>query len=487
MFFVNGLYAQEKTKIQIINSDFTYFDQEKFPDIRRLIGHVKFKHKGAIMSCDSAWHYFKDNRFEAFNNININQGDTIFLNGQRLNYDGNSKKAVVYEDITLKDKNMVLTTNQLNYSLETNIASYYNSARILNGENILTSQKGNYVSESKLLIFKDSVVLDNPDYLIKCDTLHFHSMDEIAYFFGPTTIQSEENLIYCENGWYNTITDCSQYNQNAYLKNEQQKLSGDSLFYDRNLGYGIAIKNVEIADSVNNYTIYGQKAEYFEHADSSIITKKPLLLAELDEDSLYLHSDTIIANLDSLKYRQIKAYTGVKFYSHNLQGKCQELFYYMRDSSIHMFESPILWSNDYQLTSEHMILFLVDEQLDRMELQKDAFITSKDSLDLFNQIKGKNMTGFFKENELATMFVTGNGQTTYVLKDEFEKISGINTVNCSQMTIYINEKNIDKISFQYRPDAIIFPYNELPAKWKRLEGFIDRFSERIVDKNDIWE
>ena len=483
---VNTLYGQEKANIQIINSDFTYFDQKLFPDIRRLVGNVKFEHKGAIMSCDSAWYYIYDNRFKAFNNVKINQGDSIFLNGERLNYDGKTKQAIVYDDISLKDKNMLLTTDQLNYSLETNIASYYYGANIVNGDNTLTSKKGKYLSDTKFLIFKDSVVLNNPSYIIECDTLHFHSTKEIAYFYGPTTIKSDENLIYCENGWYNTITDISQYNKNAFLNNGQQTLSGDSMFYDRNNGYGIAINNVEILDTINKYTIYGHKAEYFERSDSSIITENPLLISELDDDSLFLHSDTIVANLDSLKYRQIIAYTGVKFFSQNLQGKCQELFYFMRDSTIHMFNSPVLWSTDYQLTAQHMVLFLKDERLDRLEMQKDAFITSKDSMDLYNQIKGKHTIGFFKDNDLHKLFVDGNGQATYVIKDEFEKVSGINTVSCSQMNIYIEDKEIDRISFQHQPNAIIYPFEELPLKWKRLDGFINRFSERILDKNGIW-
>ena len=78
----------------------------------------------------------------------------------------------------------------------------------------------------------------------------------------------------------------------------------------------------------NDYTIFGQKAEYFEKLDSSIITIEPLLVADFDDDTLYLHSDTIIANLDSLQHQQIKAFNGAKFYSKNLQGKYQILFYF---------------------------------------------------------------------------------------------------------------------------------------------------------------
>ncbi|MDA7794408.1 hypothetical protein N8962_01735 [Flavobacteriales bacterium] len=487
MILVNVVFAQERTRLEIINADYTYFDQQSYPDIRRLVGNVIFNHNGAIMNCDSAWYYFKENRFEAFGNIHINQGDTLHLYGKKLNYDGAKQKAIVKDDIVLKDKTMKLLTDEIHYYLETNIASYYSRAKITNRDNILMSDKGDYISESNFLIFKDNVTLTNPSYLITCDTLHFNTESEIAYFFGPTRITSDNNLIYCENGWYNTLTDRSQFSNNAYMWSDNQKLSGDSLYYDRNKGYGLAINNIQIQDTLNDYSIYGNKAEYFENLDSSIITETPLLVADFEEDTLFLHSDTIVANLDSLNYQQIKAFTMANFYSENLQGKAEELIYFMRDSTIQLFRNPILWSDDYQLSSEHIILYLKENAIEQLEMLKNAFIISKDSLELYNQIKGKNMTGFFKRNELYKINVKGNGQTVYVIKDEEDKITGINTISCSQMNIGISEKTINRISFQTLPNSIIYPIEELPNEWKRLNGFEDRFNERVSTKEDIWD
>jgi lipopolysaccharide export system protein LptA len=346
---------------------------------------------------------------------------------------------------------------------------------------------GDYLSSLKTLVFKSDVTLENPQYLIECDTLHYNTETEIAFFHGPTTITSDSNFIYCEDGWYNTLTDKSQFSSNAYLWSDNQKLSGDILYYDRNNGYGRALNNVAIEDTANDYTIYGNKAEYFEKLDSSIITDSPLLVADFEEDTLFLHSDTIIANLDSLQHQQIKAFTGAKFYSQNLQGKCQVLFYFMRDSTIQMYNEPILWSDNYQLSSEHIILEIKNNAIDKMNLLQNAFIISEDSLDLYNQIKGRNMMGFFKRNKLHKINVNGNGQAVYVIKDEEDKISGINTVSCSEMNIYVDKKEIHRISFQKQPNATIFPIEELPHKWKRLEGFKERYSERIIDKEDIWD
>ncbi len=485
--FINVIYAQEKSQLEIINANYTYFDQSKYPNIRRLVGNVSFMHEGAIMNCDSAWYYFKENRFEAYSNIHINKGDSIHLYGEKLDYNGSNHKAIVQRNIVLKDRDMQLKTEELHYFFKTNIASYFSGAIINNKENVLKSRKGDYLSSSKTLVFKSDVTLENPEYLIECDTLHYNTESEIAFFHGPTTITSDSNFIYCEDGWYNTLTDKSEFSSNAYLWSDNQKLSGDILFYDRKNGYGKALNNIAIEDTDNDYTIYGHKAEYFEKLDSSIITTEPLLVADFDDDTLYLHSDTIIANLDSLQNQQIKAFTGTKFYSKNLQGKCQVLFYYIRDSTIQMYNEPIIWSDNYQLSSEYIILEIKNNAIDKLNLLQNAFIISEDSLDLYNQIKGRNMMGFFKRNELHKINVNGNGQAVYVIKDEEDKISGINTVSCSQMNIYVDKKEIHRISFQKQPNSTIYPIEELPQKWNKLEGFKERFSERIIDKEDIWD
>ena len=159
----------------------------------------------------------------------------------------------------------------------------------------------------------------------------------------------------------------------------------------------------------------------------------------------------------------------------------------MRESTIQMYYDPILWSDNYQLSSEHIILEIKNNAIDKMNLLQNAFIISEDSLELFNQIKGRNMMGFFKRNELDKINVNGNGQAVYVIKDEEDKISGINAVSCSQMNIYVDNKEIYRISFQKQPNATIYPIEKLPQKWKRLEGFEERYSERIIDKEDIWD
>ncbi len=64
-----------------------------------------------------------------------------------------------------------------------------------------------------------------------------------------------------------------------------------------------------------------------------------------------------------------------------------------------------------------MAVFTKNRQTDRLELYNNAFIASKvDSL-RFNQIKGRSLTGYFKDNELYKIDIKGNGELLYYLLD----------------------------------------------------------------------
>ena len=255
------LKAQKQ--IEIIHADDFIFDNNKHPDYGKLVGNVSFKHEGAIMQCDSAYQY-KNNKMDAFGNIKINQGDTLYLSGKQLFYDGNSSKAIIKYKVRLIDKHMNLTTEQINYDLEKDIAHYPTKGKIIDGNNNLVSDRGSYHSKSHLFYFKGNVEVINKDYEMRTDTMLYNSKTKVSFFQGPTTITSEENIIYCENGWYNTQSNISQFQKNASITHQDFILKGDSIFYDRNKGYGKAISNINLIDTVNNLFITGDLGEYFE-------------------------------------------------------------------------------------------------------------------------------------------------------------------------------------------------------------------------------
>jgi lipopolysaccharide export system protein LptA len=485
------LKAPQKKQIELVKADHWEFSDKIDVDAQRILGNVVLKHEEVLMYCDSAYLYDKSNNLHAFGHVHIKQGDTLSLFGDKLIYSATTKIAEVFDNIRLLDKDMTLTTNYLLYDLKAETATYYNGGKIISRQNnnVLESRTGYYHAASELFFFKKNVVLTNPDYVIKTDSLRFDTRTEIAYFTGPTTIESKDSFIYCENGWSNTRSNISQFNKNAYIISETQKMQGDSIHYDQNEGIGQAFMNVQITDTINNYLINGNYARYNEKTGHSLVTKRAMLTMIEDSDSLFLHADTLFSIRDTSKKNVVYAYHKVKFYRNDLQGMCDSLIYSDSDSTIIMHYKPILWSDENQITGELITLYLKKGGLDRMYIEKDAFIASQaDSLH-FNQIKGREMTGFFREGQLRKVDVNGNGESVYFIKEESadgDKDIGMNKVICSDIIIYIDSNQVKQIKFLDVPSGVMHPQDKIPQEDLVLKGFKWDESGRPLRKEDIF-
>ena len=173
-------------------------------DAEVLTGNVVFYHEGAYMYCDSAYLYQQDNSFEAFSNVTMEQGDTIFVYGDYLFYDGNTRLARLRDNIRMEDQTATLFTDSLNYDRIANLGYYFDGGMLVDEENELTSYWGQYAPDTKEAVFSDSVKLVNEDYTIFADTLKYNSETKIADILGPSRIVSDSGYIYTDRGWYNT-------------------------------------------------------------------------------------------------------------------------------------------------------------------------------------------------------------------------------------------------------------------------------------------
>ncbi len=497
------LFAQKPSRIELLHADVSEFDNTINAGADRLLGNVAFSHEGAVMTCDSAYLYKEQNNLEAFGHVRINKGDTTTMTGRHLIYLGDSKLAQMFDDVEMKDKQMTLNTQRLDYNMETDMAYYTDSAHIVDAGDILTSRSGYYYSKTSDLFFKKDVILVNPKFRLTCDTLRYNTVGKTAYFIGPTYIYSDENLIYCESGWYNTEKQTSLFTGNSYLKSKEQTLRGDTVTYNRIPAIGTGYGNVSVYDSTNKVIISGDYAEHHEKEDSSFVTGHATMIQIYDNDSLFMHGDTLKAVVDSsIQYvdssgnrkRNLFAYHHVKLFRSDLQGKCDSLVYSSSDSSIHMFKDPVLWSGLNQLTADSITIQTANSKIDKMYLVNSSFIVSRaDSLQQgeldslrFNQIRGKNMTGYFSDNKLYKILVSGNGQTIYYGKNKNDKNFGVNRADCSDLDIRINENKVQQISLLNEPDGTLYPINELTTKELRLKGFLWKNDDRPKTKEDIY-
>lgn len=484
-----GQKSQKKTQIELLGAKELIFNDD---GAQKLIGDVSFKHEGAIMYCDSAYVYKESNTLNAYGRVHIKQGDTLHLYGDTLLYDGGAKFAKMRGNIRMVDSDAVLTTQYLDYNRESGYAYFTGGGKIVNEKenNTLTSDIGYYYPGQRSFFFKDNVVLTNPKYRITSDTLKYNSQTEVATFFGPTNIRTESDLIYCEAGWYDTKNNRSEFRKNAYVESKNQRLGGDSLVYDRDLGIGEAFGKVSILDTASDFLVYGDYAYNSERDSVAIVTGHAMLVQIFDNDSLFLHGDTLLSTYDTTgQHRMIYAYYHVKFFKSDMQGKCDSLVFSDADSTIRMFRDPVLWSDKNQITADDIVINSFDGKINSMQMDNNAFIVSKEDSLYFNQIKGKNMVGFFKKSQLSKVEVHGNGQTIYYASEDDGKIIGVNEAVCSDLIIHIDSSKVKRINFLNQPSATLHPLSKVTPEQMTLSGFYWLGDVRPLTKEDIfyWE
>jgi lipopolysaccharide export system protein LptA len=473
-------------KIVNIKANRLVFDKTLGIDARRLIGDVQWESEGAIMRCDSAYMY-TDKNIEAFNHISIIKGDSIFIYGDSLRYDASTKLAHLKGNVRCIEKDMTLNTTVLNYDVKNSIASYYNGGTIVNKSNTLTSKNGHYYSSSKDIAFHYNVVLTNPEYIIKSDTLKYNTNSKIAYFIGPSIITSKENYIYCENGWYDTKKEVCRFSKNSEIIYKNQKLQGDSVFYDRKKGYGKATKNVRLIDTTHKSFIIGNFAEHFEKGNRAIVIGNAIYGRTINKDTLFLSADTLFYNQPDSLHSFVRAFNHVKIFKNDLQGMCDSLSYFVHDSLMTMYNSPVLWTYNGQVTAKLIKLTAGESGANYFELINKALLIQKaDSLDedKFNQIEGKHIEGFIVKDTIKKLNVKGNAQIIYYAKQK-KAFKGVNKTVCNDFTIWFNKDGVDRATFRNKPESTIYPLNEINDKEFRIKHFVWLESKRPKKKSDI--
>lgn len=485
----NG-YAQEKKQIEIVRAGSLEGVKVNGVEVRRLVNDVVFKQGETFMYCDSALFYEADNSIDAYGTIRI-EGPEARLYGDFLHYDGDMEKADISgKTVRMTDGKMELTTTELEYDLKSDMGAYYTGGKVVDKDNILTSKRGYYFAAEKMVFFKDDVRLTNPRFNLSSDTLKYHTPTEIAYFFGPCNIFSkgkDSTHIYCEYGWYNTKTEKAWFSRNAFMQSKENRMVGDSLLYDKRTGVGRAWNNVSVTDTVQRMIISGDYAYLDEQKNSSFVTGKSMLTKIFETDSLFLHADTLYAIQDTArKQKTYFAYRHVRIFKPDLQGQCDSLVYQTADSVIRFIGTPILWNGPNQLTAKSIDLHLAGEELHKMELTANAFITGKEDSLRYNQVKGRDMTGYFTDNKLSVIYVKGNGQSVYYIRNKKKQLTGVNQADCSDMRIEIEDNKVNKIAMLTKPDATLYPVKQAEPSLMLLKDFAWHEKLQPLSKEDIF-
>lgn len=491
MLSVQSIFAQapKPKTINIENSDLVEINQVLVPDGVLLTGNVKVNHDGVVLTCNKAYYFQKENYLKAFGNVQLVQGDTLFLNSKYAEYSGNLKKAFATGDAVMSSPDATLRTDTINFDRNVQQVFYNTKGTIVNKDNTLVSKSGKYFVEEKKFQFLTEVTITNPKYVIKSNHLDYYSNSGHTYLFGPSTITSQSNYIYTEKGFYDTKKNLAHFLRRSYIKYDDRLIEGDSLYYNRNIEFASATRNVKITDSINRGIVKGHYAEIYKLKDSMFVTKRAVAINLVEKDSVYIHGQKLMVTGKEGE-RILRAYKNVRFYKIDMSGKCDSIHSNSKTALTKLIGNPILWNGESQITGDimHLIGDNTTKKLDSLKVLNNTFIVSRDTLGTgYNQVKGINLFGKFKDGKLHDVDVIKNTEVVYYMRnDDDHELIGINKNVSSKINLILKNNDIQTITFFNKVDGDLWPEADLPENARKLKGLRWRGDERIKSKDDIF-
>lgn len=485
--------------INLINADMEEVNEHVFNGNIVYSGHVIAEHETSHLEADSIIYFSDKNFIEARGNVFFRDKQST-LNCKKLTYNGITRNAIAYHNVKLVTPDQTVETEEMIYDANRDVAYFDNWGTVYKGENITHTKVGKYFVKDNRIELGDNSTLESPEYILEGSDIKYDAKNEIATFTKFTRITNKKDpTVYVtgSTGSYNTKTKQSDLKNDGKVYYQGKILSGNDLFFDEIKGFGRGIKNVKLEEPKEKRFLIGEYAEVYQFKDSAMITGRPYMVKAFTKDSLYIHSDTLIAIQGKDKKSTIRGYHNGRLFKSNVSGKSDSLVYQETIGRIDFYKKPIFWSTGgRQLTADTLSAYLnsSSQAIDSIYGRSHAFVISKvDSLSPkleFNQAKGRMLHAYFQNEELHLVDLKGNAESiTYVeeeSKTKGKQRTGISISVCGILQGEFVERKMDIVSCQLSAESKLYPESRLPEQNRYLPDFEWRDDERLKKWQDIF-
>ena len=472
-----------------------------------LIGNVKLVQGHTIFYCDSAVMNPQSNIIEAFGNIHINDNDSVHTYAQYLIYHTDTRIANLQKQVKLTNGKTVLYTDELTYNVNDKIGEYHTGGRIVNDKTVLTSKEGIYYTDLKDAYFMGNVLLNDPQYTLKTDSLLYNTGTQVSTFIALTHIKDSTNKeITTREGFYDLKNKTASFGKRPIIRDGAVFITANTIDSNDSTGINILKGNAVYKDTAQGVAVIGNLIQANKKEGSFVATQHPLMIIRQDKDSLYITGDTLIsgrlsklpkaiqitdstAQVDTLTTtmvinadttaandstdRYFMAYHHVRIFSDSLQAISDSLFYSGKDSIFKLFQNPIVWASNSQVTGDTIYLYTKNKKPEKLYVFENGMAINKSDSNaiMFNQLKGNRLFGYFKNGEVDYMRAKGSAESIYFVKDEENKVVGINKATADIIDLRFQNKELDKVVFISEPKATMYPLSKLPEDERKLRSF----------------
>ncbi len=494
---VDGQDAKDKVYLEhadrLIRNFLTHDEAGEY---QVLVGNVRMRKGGMTMYCDSAHFYDETNSFNAFSNVRMEQGDTLFVYGDELYYDGPEEMATLYADpgkfVRLINRDVTLKTYIFYYDLASNVGYYNNWGELTDKENRLESIEGEYYPDTKDAFFYHSVELKslgNRDTMtLVTDSLTYNTDTHVARIMAPSVITTADGQIFSSSGVYNTVSgEANLYRRSTVTTPRGNSLTGDTLFYDKETAIGEAFGNICLVDSARQASLHGNYGYYNDNRDSAFVTGRALAKEYSRGDTLYIHGDTINAYVelpDSMRVTNV--FHGVRMFRSDMSGICDSISVTEADSLMRMFRHPVLWTGERQVFGDVIYVHINDSVPDWARLPESGMMSEHIGEDCYNQLAGTDMTVWFNDSTVERLYVQGNVQMILFPMENDSTYNKFIYLESSFMDAYFDGQRPKKINFWTETTYDVTPLYLAKRGSYALAKFRDYSSLRPVSPEDVF-
>lgn len=440
-------------------------------DYQIVKGNVKFRQMGMWMYCDSAYYYPERNSLDAFGNVRMEQGDTLFVYADKLFYDGENRFARLrcgptepkVRLINRKDK---LTTDSLDYDLREELGWYADGGELEDETNLLTSIYGEYSPATKEARFYHKVELEGRenDFHLYSDTLYYNTSTAIAEIVSPSRIVTPEDVILSSRGFYNTRSGNAELLDRSTILhtdslNRTTTLEGDTIIYDSETRISRVfggLRPMVITDTARKATLIGGFGLYNDMTREAMATDYPMMMEYSRGDTLFLRADTIrtwvLDRPDSLRnegsdsvWHKAKAFPRARFFRPDLQGVADTIIFTELDSILRMNRKPIIWSEERQVRGDTIIVHLNDSTADWARIPSKGMIMEHVEEDFYNQLHADKMYMIFDNGELRRLEAEGSVESIMLPMEEDSTYNRLVDAESSFLTVDMQKNDIKRL------------------------------------------
>ena len=534
LFSLHSLYTNAQPQggndtkpVEILNAnrlDFKKLDVET--EVQILVGNVRLRQGTTIFTCDSCVINKKQNLFEAFGRVHINDSDTAHVYAKHLRYLTDKRYAYLDGNVKLDDGHAQLTSNELEYDMVGRIGTYKTGGKVVNKKSVLTSKEGIYYADLRDIYFKQNVELKDPAYYLKTDSLLYNTELQTARFIAETyIIDSTKRVIRTSEGVYNLQSGRADFTKRTTIEDGSLTVTGDEIANDDQTGIVQIRGRGVLRDTAKGISILANEIFVNKNTDAFLATVKPLMIVKQEADSIYITADTLFsARLSDLKRgtdssqrtdstlkidtaqkkslatsqnagtnkndstnRYFEAFRHVRVFSDSVQSISDSLFYSFKDSTFQLFQKPVVWSNGSQITGDTIHLYTKNKKAERIKVFENSFLINALDSGIYNQIKSSRMDGYFKEGVIDSVRARGYAECIYFLQDEDSAYSGINETQSDIMDVYFKNNELSKVVFRSAVKGTLWPIRQKSPAEMRLKNFQWLEARRPKTKYELFE